>query len=142
MSGALVALLHHLAAFTLVAALVAEHLLFDRRIEAPAARKLQIVDAVYGLSAGVLLVAGLLRVFYFEKGAQYYFGNPFFVAKLALFVAIALLSIYPTVSFASWRRTLEVTPRQATWIPRLLRLQLLLVPIVIFCAILMAKGFR
>src|SRR5688572_26374215 len=123
MSGALVALLHHLAAFTLVAALVAEHLLFDRRIEAPAARRLQVVDAVYGLSAGVLLVAGLLRTFYFEKGAQYYFGNPFFVAKLSLFVAIALLSIYPTVSFASWRKKLEVTPKQALWIPRLLRLQ-------------------
>ena len=142
MPGALVALLHHLAAFTLVAALVAEHLLFDRRLDAPAARRLQIVDAVYGLSAGVLLVAGLLRVFYFEKGLQYYLGNPWFVAKMALFVAIALLSIYPTVSFASWRRKLEVTPRQAAWIPRLLRLQLLLVPVVVFCAILMAKGFR
>jgi putative membrane protein len=101
-----------------------------------------VVDAVYGLSAGVLLVAGLLRTFYFEKGAQYYFGNPFFVAKLSLFVAIALLSIYPTVSFASWRKKLEVTPKQALWIPRLLRLQLLLVPIVLFCAVLMAKGFR
>lgn len=142
MTAALVALLHHLAAFTLVAALVAEHLLFDRRIQAPAARRLQAVDAVYGLSAGVLLVAGLLRVSYFEKGAQYYFGNPFFLVKLALFVAVALLSIYPTVSFLSWRRKLEVTPAQATWIPRLLRAQLLLIPVILFCAVLMAKGFR
>ncbi len=142
MTAALVALLHHLAAFTLVAALVAEHLLFDRRIASPAARRLQAVDAVYGLSAGVLLVAGLLRVFYFEKGAQYYFGNPFFLVKLALFVAVALLSIYPTASFISWRKKLEVTPAQATWIPRLLRAQLLLIPVIVFCAILMAKGFR
>ena len=142
MTAALVALLHHLAAFTLVAALVAEHLLFDRRIDSPAARRLQAVDAVYGLSAGVLLVAGLLRVFYFEKGAQYNFGNPFFLVKLALFVAVALLSIYPTASFISWRKKLEVTPAQATWIPRLLRAQLLLIPVIVFCAILMAKGFR
>ncbi len=63
MTAALVALLHHLAAFTLVASLVAEHLLFDRRADAGALRTLQRVDAVYGLSAGVLLVAGLLRVF-------------------------------------------------------------------------------
>lgn len=142
MTAALVALLHHLAAFILVAALVAEHLLFERRLEAPGARRLQTVDAVYGLSAGVLLVAGLLRVFYFEKGAAYYFGNPWFLAKLALFIAIALLSIYPTISFASWRKKPGVTAAQAAWIPRLLRAQLLLVPIVLFCAVLMAKGFR
>jgi putative membrane protein len=142
MSAALVALLHHLAAFTLVAALVAEHLLFERRMEAPAAQRLRAVDAVYGLSAGVLLVAGLLRVFYFEKGAAYYLGNPWFLAKLGLFITIALLSIYPTVSFISWRRKPGVTETQARWIPRLVRAQLLLIPIVLFCAILMAKGFR
>jgi putative membrane protein len=142
MTAALIGLLHHLAAFTLVAALVAEHLLFTRRLEAAAARRLQVVDAVYGLSAGVLLVAGLLRVFYFEKGAQYYFGNPYFLIKLAAFVAIALLSIYPTVSFLSWRKKPGVTEAQAAWIPRLLRLQLLLVPVILFCAVLMAKGFR
>ena len=142
MSAALVALLHHLAAFTLVAALVAEHLLFVRRLEPEAARRLQVVDAVYGLSAGVLLVAGLLRVFYFEKGAQYYFGNTWFLVKFGLFVLVALLSIYPTVAFASWRKRPGVTEAQARWVPRLLRAQLLLIPVILFCAILMAKGFR
>lgn len=142
MTAALVALLHHLAAFALVAALVSEHLLFHRRIDAAAARRLQVVDAVYGLSAGVLLVAGLLRVFYFEKGAQYYFGNPWFLVKFGLFIAVGLLSIYPTVSFMSWRRKPGVTEAQAVWIPRVLRAQLLLMPVILFCAILMAKGFR
>jgi putative membrane protein len=142
MTGALIALLHHLAAFTLVAALVAEHLLFNQRIEAPAVLKLQRIDAVYGLSAGVLLVAGLLRVFYFEKGAQYYFGNPWFLVKFGLFIAVGLLSIYPTVSFLGWRKRPGVTAAQARWIPRVLRLQLMLIPIILFCAILMAKGFR
>jgi putative membrane protein len=142
MSGALVALLHHLAAFTLVAALVAEHLLFDRHLDPAGARRLQVLDAVYGASAGLLLIAGLLRVFYFEKGGAYYFGNPFFVAKLGLFIALALASLYPTVAFLSWRTRPGVTETQAVWIPRLLRLQLLLVPIIVFCAILMAKGFR
>ena len=142
MTAALVALLHHLAAFSLVASLVAEHLLFDRRADAGAMRRLQRIDAVYGLSAGVLLVAGLLRVFYFEKGGAYYFGNPYFLVKLAAFVAVALLSVYPTVAFMSWRKNPEVTAAQARWIPRLLRLQLVLIPVIVFCAILMAKGFR
>jgi putative membrane protein len=142
MTAAFAALVHHLAAFTLVAALVAEHLLFNHRADASALRTLQRIDAVYGLSAGVLLVAGLLRVFYFEKGGAYYFGNPYFLVKLAAFVAVALLSIYPTLAFMSWRKNPEVTATQARWIPRLLRLQLLLIPVIVFCAILMAKGFR
>jgi putative membrane protein len=135
------AVLHHLAAFTLVAALVAEHLLFDRRLEAPAARRLQRLDALYGASAGILLLAGLLRVFLFEKGAAYYFANPWFLAKLALFVVLGALSIYPTVAFLSWRRRPGITEVQARWIPRALRAQLVLVPLIVLCAVLMAKGY-
>lgn len=142
MLSAAVALLHHVAAFSLVAALVAEHLLFDRRLEAPVMRTLQRIDTVYGASAGVLLAAGLLRVFLFEKGAQYYFGNPYFLAKLALFVLLALLSVYPTVAFISWRKRPGVTEAQARWIPRLLRVQLALVPLILLLAVLMAKGFQ
>lgn len=135
------AVLHHLAAFTLVAALVAEHLLFDRRLEAPAARRLQRLDALYGASAGILLLAGLLRAFLFEKGAAYYFGNPWFLAKLTLFVVLGALSIYPTAAFLSWRRRPGVTDAQARWIPRALRAQLVLVPLIVLCAVLMAKGY-
>lgn len=142
MLAAAVAFAHHIAAFALVAALVAEHLLFGRRLDAGLARVLRRVDAAYGASAGVVLVAGLLRVFLFEKGAQYYFANPYFLAKLALFVALGLLSIYPTVAFLSWRRNAAMTEAQARWIPRLLRAQLALVPVVLLCAVLMARGFQ
>lgn len=137
----LAAIAHHLAAFALVAALVAEHVLFDRRAPRGDPR-LRIVDAVYGASAGFLLLAGFARVVYFEKGAAYYFDNPFFLAKLAAFVVIGLLSIYPTVTFIRWRRNPAVSAAQARWIPRLLRAQLALIPVVIACAVLMAKGYR
>ena len=56
-------------------------------------------DAVYGVAATVLLVVGLLRVFYTEKGAAYYFASFTFLAKLALFVVVGILSIYPTIKF-------------------------------------------
>jgi putative membrane protein len=128
MSTAL-AFLHHLAAFTLVAALVGEYLLFpDRR-----ARTL---DFVYGGSAGLLLVVGLLRVFFFEKGPAFYFGNPFFVAKLGLFVAVGLLSIYPTVMF----QLPAITPVQSRRIRLLMRVQLAGIVLILLCAALMAKG--
>jgi putative membrane protein len=38
-------------------------------------------------------VVRLLRVFYFDKGAPYYFQSAPFMAKLALFVGVGLLSI-------------------------------------------------
>ena len=58
---------------------------------------------VFGISAGILLVVGLMRVYYFEKGATYYFHTWTFLAKLTLFILIGLLSIVPTLEFLSWR---------------------------------------
>jgi putative membrane protein len=125
----LLAFLHHVAAFTLVSALVAQHIVFpDRRV-----RK---IDAVYGASAGALLVIGLLRVFFFDKGAEYYFGNAFFIAKLATFIVVGLLSIYPTVMF----RRPSLTDVQSRRIVIALRLQLAGVLAILLFAALMAKG--
>jgi putative membrane protein len=39
---------------------------------------------------------GLLRVFFLEKGAAYYFRSVPFIVKLSPFAAVGLLSIYPT----------------------------------------------
>ena len=123
------AFLHHVAAFSLVSALVSQHLLFpDRRVRA--------VDAVYGASAGALLVVGLLRVFFFEKGAAFYFGNVFFLAKLGLFLAVGLLSIYPTIMF----RREALSPVQSRRVVISLRLQLAGVVLILLCAALAAKG--
>src|SRR3546814_16164031 len=63
---------------------------------------------VFGASAGAVLVIGLLRVFFFEKGAAFYFTNIPFLAKLALFALIGLLSIRPTREFLSWRSAIKV----------------------------------
>lgn len=131
-AGALVAFVHHLTAFALVAALVGEHL----ALAAAPERRLRVLDAIYGASAGAVLVAGLLRVFYFEKGAAFYFGNAFFIAKLALFVVVGLLSIYPTVLF----RRSRLDAVQLARIRTLVRLQLAGIVLILLCAALMAKG--
>src|SRR6185295_18986512 len=101
------AFLHHLAAFTLVAALAVEFILIRGELNLGTARKRQLVDMVFGMSSGVVLAVGLLRVFYFEKGASYYFHSAPFIAKLSLFAIVGLLSIYPTVTFLSWRTSLN-----------------------------------
>jgi putative membrane protein len=70
-SPALIAFLHHAAAFTLVAALAVEVALFKPPLTAPQAQRLLRTDTIFGAAAGVVLVVGLLRVAYFEKGPGY-----------------------------------------------------------------------
>jgi len=140
------AFLHHLAAFTLVAALAVEFVLIRGELNLGTARKLQRIDMVFGLSSGVVLVVGLLRVFYFEKGASYYFHSAPFIAKLSLFVIVGLLSIYPTVEFASWGKSLKqgqmpvLTGRKIASIRSIIHWELAAVAVMILCAALMAKG--
>lgn len=144
--NAFFAFLHHVAAFTLVAALVVEFVLIRDELTVRRARSLQLADATIGASAGAVLVVGLLRVFYFEKGASYYFHNVPFIAKLSLFVVIALLSIYPTVEFLSWTKSLRqgqvpsVNPRKLGVIRAVIHWELAGIVLLILCAALMAKG--
>ena len=110
------------------------------------ARKLRALDAVYGASAGLLLIVGLLRVFYFEKGAAFYFGNAFFIAKLTLFIIVGLLSIYPTLQFAAWRKALKVgqlppvDESRLHAIRRIIHWELAGIALILLCAALMARG--
>src|ERR1700688_3001660 len=103
----LFAFLHHLCAFTLVSTVAIEFALIRGGLTLSSARRLQVTDLVLGIAAGALLVVGLLRVFFFEKGADYYFHSQAFMAKLSLFIVIGLLSIVPTMEFLSWRGALK-----------------------------------
>ena len=144
--SALFAFLHHLAAFAVVAALAVELVLLGNALTTRSARRLQVIDAVYGVSAGVLLVIGLLRVFYFEKGASYYFQSVPFIAKLTFFVAVGVLSIYPTVIYRGWAKSLKLgqAPVVAADTIRTMRAvihwQLVGVVLILLCAALMARG--
>ena len=51
----------------LVSELAVEFVLIRQDLTMAIARRLPIVDVVLGVSAGFLLVIGLLRVFFFEK---------------------------------------------------------------------------
>jgi len=142
----LFAFLHHLFAFTLVATIAIELVLLKQPFTLESARKLQSLDRVLGISAGVLLVVGLLRVFLFEKGAAYYFHNSAFHAKMGLFFLAALLSIYPTVRFIRWGKALrqgelpEVTKGQWRLMRGIVHMELLVIAGILLCAAMMAKG--
>jgi putative membrane protein len=142
----LFAFLHHIAAFTLFAALVVELILIREVLTVGTARRLQVADMVFGISAGVLIVVGLLRVFYFEKGAYYYFHTWTFIAKLALFLIIGLVSIVPTLEFLSWRKAVKqgqapsVSPDKVRALRSIMHWELAGVVVIILMAALMAKG--
>ena len=134
----LLAFLHHLAAFALVSALVVEFVLVRGDVDARTVKRLGVADAILGASAGVLLAVGLLRVFYFEKGASFYWHNVSFIAKFALFIAVALLSIYPTLKFFAWRKAID--PASVATVRRILHWELVGVVLILLFAALMARG--
>jgi putative membrane protein len=141
------ATLHHLAAFTLVAALAVEVALFKPPVSAELARRLQRTDLIFGLAAVLLLAVGLLRVFYFEKGARYYWHDLYFLIKFAAFLIAALISIYPTITFLAWSPAVKAGSAPAVSLEQMRRVRLCLmleltaIVIILPCAALMARGF-
>ena len=59
------------------------------------------VDMVYGIAAVAVLLTGLARTWWGIKGTPWYWGNGLLHLKLALFVAVALISIKPTLMFSA-----------------------------------------
>ncbi|MFN3840044.1 MAG: DUF2214 family protein [Cyclobacteriaceae bacterium] len=134
--------LHFISIFTIVAALASEHLLLKKFLTRAELSRLAKIDAVYGVAAVVLLVVGLtLWLGGVGKPAVVYSKNWIFHIKLTLFIAIGLLSIYPTVFFLKNRKGNmheEVNvPSSIFW---MLRLELALLFVIPWLAGLMARG--
>jgi len=142
----LFAFLHHIAAFMLFATLVVEFVLVKDELTLRTAQRLLKIDAAFGISAGVVLVVGILRVIFFEKGADYYLHSVPFIAKVSLFVIVGLLSIYPTVKYMSWRPAVRqgqvpvVDAGTLRTLRRVLHIELAGVAILILMAAMMARG--
>jgi putative membrane protein len=140
------AFLHHLCAFTLVSALAIEFALIRQELTLASARRLLVTDMVYGIAAGALLVVGLLRVFFFEKGADYYFHSHAFLTKLSLFVVVGLLSIIPTMEFLSWRGAVKasqvpaIDTRKLRRVTAVIHAELAAIVVILLCAATMARG--
>lgn len=134
--------MHFISIFGIVGALVSEHLLLKKTMTRAEIGRLARIDAVYGLAALTLLSAGLtLWLGGFGKPTEFYSGNWIFHTKTSLFLAIGLLSIYPTIFFTRNRKgdvkELVTVPGSVFW---MLRIELLLLFIIPFLAGLMAKG--
>jgi putative membrane protein len=142
----LFAFLHHLCAFALVSAVAIEFALIRGELTLSSARRLQVTDLVLGVAAGALLLIGLLRVFLFEKGADYYFHSHAFMAKFSIFIVIGLLSMIPTMEFLSWGEALKaskvpaISAKKLRLVTAVIHGELLAIVIILLCAAIMARG--
>lgn len=141
----LLAYLHYLAIILIGAFLTAELLVCRPGLAAAQVRMLPGLDVVFFVAALLALATGLLRLFFYAKGLDFYLPNPFFVAKMALYLVIVLLSVYPTRAFIRWRRALitgGAIPHveEVTAVRRVLHLELGLFALMPLMAVLMARG--
>jgi putative membrane protein len=105
---ALLAYAHFLAILTLVVFISSEAALC--RVDwmnAKVVERLVVVDRIYGIAAGAVLLTGIARTWWGIKGTAWYWHQPLLHLKLGLFVAVGLLSIKPTIMFIRWRKALR-----------------------------------
>ena len=146
MISALVAYLHYVAMISIAVVLVLELLYCAPGLSDGRARVLARIDAGFGVAAIVALATGVARVVWFGKGAAFYLHNPVFHIKLALFLAVGLLSIPPTLQFLRWMRSLKdgatnvAAAYQIARVRRYIHAELTLFVFIPLMAALMARG--
>lgn len=133
--------LHFIAVFAIVAALSIEAFAISSSMTRARLRRLARIDALYGAGAVLLLFAGMMLWWKVGKPAAYYSNNHLFLAKIALFALMGVLSIYPTVFFLkqSKGKQEEVVQVPAA-VRRCIYLELLLLLAIPLLAVLMAQG--
>jgi putative membrane protein len=106
-------------------------------------------DADWGIAAGLWIVTGLWRYLGgIEKGTSYYNGNHAFLGKMGLLALILALEVWPMITLIRWRAALAkggapeavAVPATARRIATISNVQALLVVIMVFLAVTMARG--
>ena len=103
----LFAALHHAAVLTLFICALLSIYQLRQPLTLPGANRLRMTDMLNGIAATLVLVVGLVRVFYLEKGSAYYFSNGPFLAKLAFYGLASVLSLVPTLEMRRWHTPLK-----------------------------------
>ena len=124
MEEIIVRYIHFIGIILLSSSLVSEHLLIRPSLDKASFKRLAIIDSIYGLSAVITLVAGLLLWFAVGKPASFYTSNPVFHIKMTLFIVIGIISIFPTLFFRKNRKSIDNEIAMPKYIVLLIRIQL------------------
>ena len=107
MASAMIAYLHYVAMISITVILVVEYMVCVPGMTGSRIRLLTRIDLLYMGVALLALGSGVARVVWFGKGASFYLHNPVFYIKIALFLAVGLISIPPTLQYLRWMRGLN-----------------------------------
>jgi len=143
---AVLAYLHFTAIFTLFGFLVAEAVLLRGPLDAWSIRLLGRLDLWYFGSAFAVLATGFARLGFGAKGPDFYLSAWPIYAKLALFLAVGIISVGPTMRFVRWRRALDHDPAwrvddaERRHVRRTLMIEIHLAALIPLVAVIMARG--
>jgi putative membrane protein len=146
MTSALVAYLHYVAMIGIAVILVVEYMVCMPHMSGERIRQLARIDQLYVAAALLALGTGAARVAWFGKGAAFYLHNPVFYVKMALFVAVGLISIPPTLQYLRWLRGVKTgmsdvaAEYQVRRVRSYLLAELVVLAFIPLMAALMARG--
>jgi putative membrane protein len=143
---ALLAYLHYTAIFLLFAFLTVQLILVRGPLDERVVRLLGRMDIWYFSSAIAALATGFLRATLGAKGADFYFNAWPIYAKLALFIAVGVISVKPTLTYIHWRRAFEkdrawqVPGDEQARIRRLVMIEVHVAALIPVFAVIMSRG--
>lgn len=141
MEEIIVRYLHFIGIIFLSSALVVEHLKFQPVLSKIEVKQLAFIDMIYGISAGLVLITGMLLWFAVGKPAEFYSQTWIFHLKFLIFIIIAALSLIPTIFLMKTRKHDALEYEVPKKIIIIIRIELFLLLILPLLAVLMANGF-
>ena len=109
-------------------------------------RRLAKVDLIYLVAAVALLLTGLARIIWGDKGMDWYLHNWLLHVKITAYIVIALMSLGPTFAYRRWLKALQrdgslPLPTDVTRIRKLVMIEAHLIALVPLAAVFMARGY-
>jgi putative membrane protein len=147
MAAAVFAWLHLVAVGLAFGLLLSEYWLCRRIPDRLQVRLLGTVDLGYFLALIGSLATGLARLLFFGQDTSYYLANRLFWLKIALFIVIGLIALFPTRQYIHWNREARTAPtfapltRELERVRGSLALQLGLMLLLPLLGILVARGY-
>jgi putative membrane protein len=143
---AILAYLHFTAVFLLFSFMVVETMMMRGSLDATAVRVLARVDIWFFGSAIAALATGFLRLVWGAKGPDYYLASWPIYVKVALFLAVGIISVWPTLRFIQWKRMFERDPAwkvpddERRLVRRLIMVEVHLAALIPLVAVIMSRG--
>ena len=132
--------IHFIGIMSLASILVMQHLIIAPEVTKKELKKIAFLDVIYWISIGLTLIAGLVLLLGVGRDVDFYLTNQDFHIKLTLFLVVILLAIYPTKFLRKNKKSAEVSIKMPKVIIMLVRMQLLLIFIIPYFGVLIARG--